>query len=205
MKWLTTVAVSSLLLVSALALAQPRPPAPPMPPGPPGPPPGGPMMGGPGMGPPPGMGGPGMGPGPGMHFGPPGIPPQVAQRLGISPDTVKKVQTMSLDANEQLIGLEADLKRAQLDLERVMLEATPDEGKVMAKLDAIGKAETALRKNRVGLMLKIRKLLGPDTWQKLEAELPAFGPERGFMHGGPGEVRREVRIIRGGEGADHVP
>ncbi len=187
MKWLTTVAVSSLLLLSALAFAQPRPPAPPAPPGPPGPP---------GMGS--GMHGPG-------HFGPPGIPPQVAQRLGIAPDTVKKVRELSLDANEQLIGLEADVKRSQLDLERALLETTPDEGKVMAKLDAITKAEGAVRKNRMGLMLKIRKLLGPDAWQKLEAEMPAFGPERGFMPGGPGEVRREVRIIRGGEGPDHMP
>jgi len=176
------LAVAALLL-AATALAQPRPPpAPPATPPPSAPLPPMPPMGG------------------GMMHSPPGIPPQVAQRLGIPADTVKKVRDMSLDANEQLIGLEADLKRAQLDLERALLETSPDEAKVLGKLDVIAKAELAVRKNRMGLMLKIRKLLGPDTWAKLEAELPMGGGEHLMMMHGAGEQRREVRIIRSGEG-----
>jgi Spy/CpxP family protein refolding chaperone len=123
----------------------------------------------------------GMGHGPGMH-GPMGIPPHVAAKLGLSPELTKQVRDASLDANEALITLEADLKRAQLELERALGEAKPDESKVMQKLELISKAELAVRKNRLGLMLKVRKLLGPETWEKLQAEMPGPGP--GF--GGPG-------------------
>lgn len=129
---------------------------------------------GPGMG---GPGGPGFG-GPGMH-GPMGIPPPVAAKLGLSPEVTKQVREASLDANEALITLEADHKRAQLELERVLGEPKPDESKVMQKLELISKAELAVRKNRVGLMLKVRKLIGPEAWEKLQAEMP--GPGGGRM------------------------
>lgn len=181
MSWKRMLVVSSLF-VSSLALAQPQPPMPPSPPGAPRPP--MPPMGG-----------------PGMHRGP-GIPPQVAKKLGISPDTVKKVQDLTFDSNDALIGLEADLKRAQLALEKVLAQPTVDEGQVMTKLEAVGKAELAVRKNRMGLMLKIRKLLGQDTWEKLQGEMP--GPDDMMMAGGGHEVRREVRIIRDGNGGETV-
>ncbi len=71
------------------------------------------------------------------------------------------------------------MKRAQLELERVLVEPKPDEAKVMQKLELISKAELAVRKNRVGLMLKVRKLVGPEAWEKLQAEMP--GPGGGRM------------------------
>lgn len=131
----------------------------------------------------------------GMHAA--GIPPQVAQKLGIPADTVKKVRDLSFEANEALINLEADLKRAQLELEKALSQATVDESTVMNKLEAVGRAELAVRKNRMGLMLRIRKLLGSDTWEKLQGEMPMMGG------GGPG-MRREVRIIRTPDGRESV-
>jgi Spy/CpxP family protein refolding chaperone len=193
---MTRSLVVASLLLAAMAFAQPRPPMPPGPPGPPGGGPGGPMMGPPGGG---AMGG------MGMHA--PGIPPQLAQKLGIPAETVTKVRDMALDANEQVIGLEADLKRAQLGLERAMLETTPDEAKVFGKLEGVTRAELAVRRNRVGLMLKIRKLLGPDLWSKLEAEMPMGmgGMHEGPGGGGPGGMmRKEVRVIRGPGGEERT-
>lgn len=154
-----------VLALSAAALAQPTPPMPPMPP------------------PPPGL----------FHAGP-GIPPAVAARLGIPAETVKKVQQMGFDANDAMISLEADLKRAQLDLDRALAQPSPDELATLAKLERISRAELQVRKNRMSLMLKIRALLGPDLWQKLDAELQMMGGDPG----GPG--RHEVRISRKREG-----
>jgi hypothetical protein len=62
--------------------------------------------------------------------------------------------------------------------------ANPSDSAVMQQVEAVGRAEMAVRKNRVGLMLQIKRLLGPDTWQKVEAEL--------------GEFRREFRFLRHG-------
>jgi Spy/CpxP family protein refolding chaperone len=159
----------TLVALPALAQSAPQPPPPPAAPMPPDMPP------------------------PFFH-GPPGIPPQVAQKLGIPSETVKKVQQLSFDAQDQLINLEADLKRAQLDLERTLAGNNPDESQVMLKLEQVSKTELQVKKNRVGLMLKIRKQLGPDLWEKVQAELPMMdmGGPGGFHH-------REVRIIKNGK------
>lgn len=98
-----------------------------------------------------------------------GIPPQVAEKVGIPAEKVKQVQDLAFSANEELIGLEAEHRKAQLQLERELRAAGPDEKKVSSLVDAVGKAETAVRKNRLLLMLKVRKALGEDLWQKLEA------------------------------------
>ncbi len=127
-------------------------------------------------------------------FGPPGIPPGVAKRLGIAPEVVKKVRDLSFDANEQLIALEADLKRAQLDMERALAATPPDEASVLAKLEVVNRAELGVRKNRVSLMLRIRAAVGQPTWEKMQGELM----DEGAMLSGSGGTRREVRIIRRG-------
>jgi Spy/CpxP family protein refolding chaperone len=131
-------------------------------------------------------------PGPGAMIGgammvalpPPayGIPPRVVEKLGLSKELVQKIQDLTFEANGQLINLEADVKRAQLELDRLLHSGNPSENAVMQQVEAVGRAETAVRKNRIGLMLQIKRMLGPDNWQKLEAEMS--------------EVRREVRILR---------
>ncbi len=100
-----------------------------------------------------------------------GIPPQVAAKIGLPQNLVQKVQDLTFEANEALIGLEADLKRAQLALEKELRQPSPNEGTVKDLVEKTGRAETAVRQNRVGLMVAIKKALGPDYWAKLEAEL----------------------------------
>jgi len=186
------VFIVAVALVTTAALAQPQPPQPPRPPPPPG------------RGLPPGMGmgrGPGMGMGPMMLHGQPGIPPQLAAKLGISQDTLKKVRDLTFDANEQLITLQAEVQKKQLALHRALSEDRVDEKVAMARLDEVSRAELAVKKNRLSLMLRIRALLGPDTWQKLQAEMPPFGPEA-MGWGGGQHVQKRVRIIRGAGGQD---
>jgi hypothetical protein len=134
-----------------------------------------------------------------LFRGPPGIPPQVAQKLGLSSELVKKVRDLGFDANEALIPLEGDLKRAQLDLERTLAQAQVEEAAVLLKAEAVSRTELAVRKNRLTLLVRIRKLVGPETWEKLQGEFP--GP--GMLSGAPG-VRREVRVIKHGDGTTEV-
>jgi hypothetical protein len=147
---------------TAIAPLPPMPPMPPMSPMPPMPP-APPMM---------------------VSLPPPayGIPPHVVERLGLPKELVQQIQDLTFESNEQLITLEADLKRAQLTLEKLLRSQNPSESAVMQQVDTVGRAEMAVRKNRIGLMLHIKRLLGPDTWQKLEAEM--------------GEMRRELRFMR---------
>jgi len=120
-----------------------------------------------------------------------GIPPHVAAKIGLPQNLVQKVQDLTFSANEAVIGLEADLKRAQLVLEKELRQPSPNEGTVKDLVEKAGRAETAVRQNRVGLMLAIKKALGPEYWTKLEAEM---GP----LHmgvGGPRHIRIERRMM----------
>lgn len=188
----TSLLAASLLSGAAFAQKPPAPPAPPspvaapVPPAPPAPP-----------------------PVPGMsvsHYSMTGLPPQAAQRAGISTETQKKVRDATFEANEALIPLEADLKRAQLELEKALANATPDEATVMNKLELVNRAELSVRKNRMSLLVRIRKLVGPEAWDRLQAEMPVEGPGMMMLMAPPGgkNVRREVRIIRGDDGSEQV-
>jgi hypothetical protein len=117
---------------------------------------------------------------PSIAFSPPdyGIPPHLVEKLGLPKEMVQRVQDLTFEANEALINLEAELKRAQLVLERELRQPAPNESRVMEQVEKVGRAETAVRKNRVGLMMAIKKVVGPDNWQKLEAEMGPFGHPR---------------------------
>jgi len=143
------------------------------------------VHGGPGMAPPPPL--PPLPPEPPLAPPSYGIPPELVEKLGLPKAQVQKVQDLTFDANDALIGLEADLKRAQLVLERELRQPSPNEATVKDLVEKVGRAETAVRQNRVGLMVAIKKVLGPDNWQKLEAEM---GPM------GLGTFPRRVRIER---------
>ncbi|WNG58695.1 periplasmic heavy metal sensor [Archangium gephyra] len=132
-------------------------------------------------------------------IGPPsfGIPPEVAAKIGLPQSLVQKVQDMTFEANDALIGLEAELKRAQLALEKELRQPAPNEGSVKELVEKVGRAETAVRQNRVGLMVAIKKALGPDNWQKLEAEMGSLSMGGSFP--------RRLHILRRGEDPRGAP
>lgn len=188
--------LAAVFVVGSLAFAQ-KPPVAPVAPVPPVPgvPATPPMPAMPPMPPMPPMGG--------FMGAPAGIPPAIAQKAGINSDTQKRVRDASFEANEQLISLESELKRAQLELEKTLAATTVDESTVMNKLEVVSRAELAVRKNRMGLLVRIRKLVGNEAWEKLQAEMSGSGA---MLMIGPGgsAVRREVRIIRDGNGGETV-
>lgn len=121
-----------------------------------------------------------------------GIPPHLVEKLGISRELAQRVQDASFESNEDLIPLEAELKKAQLRLERLLQAQSPDESAILRQVEEVGKAETAVRRNRIGLLVRIKKLLGPDLWQKLEAEMGPVRFEQRIeaFRGAPGELVR---------------
>lgn len=121
-----------------------------------------------------------------------GIPPHVAARIGMSDALQKKVQELSFDANEKLIDLEAKLSREQLALERLLAADKPDATRAFAQIEQVSRAEAEVRKNRIGLMLKIRDTVGPGLWRKLEAEMPMQRIK----------TKRKIKHLRGGGAPD---
>jgi len=125
---------------------------------------------------------PGRGPGPGqmpagldalMAPGP-GVPAKIADTLGIPEDKLKKIRDAAFAANDELITLEASAKRAQLQLDRLLSEPAADEKQALTRFDEVFAAELAVRKNRVRLLMRVRTILGPDLWQKVQQAQPPF-------------------------------
>lgn len=139
--------------------------------------------------PPPPRDGPGHGHGPGpvgldaLTAPGGGIPPRVAERLGIGPEKLKQIRDAAFAANDELITLEAGARRAQLQLDRLLAEPTVDEKRALELVEQAGAAELAVRKNRVKLLLRVRALLGPQLWEKVQHAAPPFeaGAEQSLL------------------------
>lgn len=120
----------------------------------------------------------------------PGADPEkvvrMAEKVGVSEAVRKKIATIAFDAREKAITLEADLEKARLDLGRMMHEGEADEATVLKQVDAVGAAETALKKNRIQTMFAIKKLLTDAQRKKLrEMMFEKHHGRGGGGHGGP--------------------
>ncbi|MCA9541384.1 MAG: periplasmic heavy metal sensor [Myxococcales bacterium] len=132
-----------------------------------------------------GPGGPGGrgGPGPEMHLK---MLEESAAKLGIDDATLGRIKEKVYAAEKEGIALQANLKTAEVDLRRQLDQEKPDRAAVMAQIDKVGAAHTALRKHKLGLMLDIRGLLTPEQQKGLKAMMHAHrGKGRHHRHRGP--------------------
>lgn len=99
------------------------------------------------------------------------IPPELADRAGIPAELQQRVLELTAHANQELEALRQKHRNAQQALERLLRADEPPHDVVMRQIEQVGMAETEIRKNRVGLMLQIRSVLGPELWSSLTMEL----------------------------------
>ncbi len=125
------------------------------------------------------------------------IPPRAAVELGIPRDALRRVDELAFAANDAIVGLEAAHRRAQLALSRELRSPSPDEGKAQELVEAVALSEMAVRKNRVVLLIRVRKVLGDELWQRLEAwraeHAPAWAPRPAGEGGPPAGPRSRMR------------
>ena len=111
------------------------------------------------------FGGPPGGDGPGAFGGPPpgGGPDRFIQehasQLGLDEETVEAIEAIVDESREQTREQREELRELHREMRDLLSQDTPDEAAVMEQADAIGQAEVALHKHRLGALLKIRGLL----------------------------------------------
>lgn len=127
---------------------------------------------------------------------PPVIPPQVAERAGISREQQEEIARLTVESNAQLVDLQRKHRSAQQALEKLLKASQPPEAVVMTQIERVGAAEAEVRKNRVALMLRIRAVLGPEVWANLQMELEI---ERRIAERQRGYTPRAPEIPRVGE------
>ncbi len=154
-----TVLVAALALVSAAALAQ-----------------------GPGAG----RGeGPGFGPGHGhgqgwmMDRDEGGMPPMMADRLGLSEDQQTAIAKIHDQMRQDNLELRKQLLRLRNELQGELLQDDPDQGKVVSLTEQIGKLRTEMQTNRIKTRLAVRKQLTPEQRDMMLMMGPAHGMDKG--------------------------
>jgi Spy/CpxP family protein refolding chaperone len=148
-----------------------------------------PALAAPGMGHPemgPGVSGGGPGPGPDKPMCPcgkmgkpdkmemfrPEALEEMSDKIGADSQTIAKIKDLAYNANKELIGLRAEMDQNHLEMKRLMDLDSPDDKAIIAQIDKIGAVEIKLRKNRISLLLAVRKVLTPEQRTKLKQLMP---------------------------------
>ena len=111
-----------------------------------------------------------------------------AERLGLNPDQLKKLDDLSQQHRLRRIDLDAALQKAQVMLEPLWQADSPDEGKILAAIDRVTQAQAELRKDEARMQLGVRQILSADLWHKLQEQVrPGPGnPQQGRNGPPPG-------------------
>jgi len=104
--------------------------------------------------------------------------PEMAQKLGLTPDQQKKMDDIFHQNRMRLIDLNASLQKEEATMEPLMEADQPDEARILAQIDRVAQARAELEKADARMLLGIRRTLSPEQWKKLQAE--------GGLHRGPG-------------------
>jgi Spy/CpxP family protein refolding chaperone len=94
---------------------------------------------------------------------------EIAAQLELSAAQRKTVTDAVYTANTAKIDLEARVEKARLEVRHLLAAEPLDEKAVLKATDALSAAEGELRRNRVQLVLAVRKALTADQWTELVA------------------------------------
>ena len=131
--------------------------------------------------------------------GPKGVPPAMMkkvlkEKVGLNDQQIQKISQLQYQADREKLDIHHEIQKTRLDLEHQMQADKPSKAKVFAQIEKVGALETRLKKNRVSLMLEIRKLVTTEQWQKMEE-----------LHAKRKMMRRERRQRKRFEGGPRGP
>ena len=110
--------------------------------------------------------------------------PRMVAELKLTDEQRKSMDDILLTHREKLIDLRASLQKAELELEPLVKDDQPNEGRILAQIDKVATARAELEKANARMLLGIRGVLTPEQWTKLHA---GRGAGRGAHGpGGPG-------------------
>lgn len=87
--------------------------------------------------------------------------------LNLSPDQVKKINTLRLDYNKQAIQLKANIQIKQLEIQKQLMAPAPNPSLVRKLLQEKLKLEGQMQSESLDHFLAIKKLLTPEQLAKL--------------------------------------
>jgi Spy/CpxP family protein refolding chaperone len=123
----------------------------------------------------------------------PPLAKQVLKDAGLSDQQIRRVMAIKDETDRKMLDIRHEVQKARLDLRGLMRADTPDEAAIYNQVDQIGALEVKLHKNRIGMMLSVRKEVTPEQWEKLSALFARHRMKRGERMRG----KRGRRMQRG--------
>jgi Spy/CpxP family protein refolding chaperone len=96
--------------------------------------------------------------------------PEMAQKLGLTADQMKKMDDIFQQHRLRLIDLDAAVRKEEVIMEPLISAEQPDEAKIVAQIDKVAQARAELEKANARMLLGIRRLLTPDQWNRLKSD-----------------------------------
>ena len=107
----------------------------------------------------------------------------LAQQLNLTPDQLKRMDTIFEQSKLQLIDVRANLQKQEVLLEPLLSANPVDMGKAKAQIEKVARARADLEIASSAMLLGIRGVLTPDQWTKLNERHERHGFI--FRRGGP--------------------
>lgn len=110
-------------------------------------------------------------------FGVPGAPGGGLRRwLNLTEEQARRVEQIMVAHRTRTERLRIDLGRARLDASEVMLQATPDRGRLDTIARRMGELQGQLIAARFTVALELKAVLTPEQWTRLRAVMARRGP-----------------------------
>ena len=110
-----------------------------------------------------------------FHLGPHGRwwnNPEFVQKLGLTPDQQKKMETIYEQSRPALMDHLDTVRKEEMAIGPLLSVDTPDEGRILAQIDRVAQARAELEKANARMLLGLRRVLTPDQWKTLQADAP---------------------------------
>lgn len=108
--------------------------------------------------------------------------PEIAQKLNLTADQLKKMDDIFQQNRLQLIDLNAALEKAEAILEPLVAADPPDDAQVLAQIDRVALARADLEKANSRMLWAIRRTLTPDQWKALQKDTLKPVPKKYESH-----------------------
>ena len=124
-----------------------------------------------------------------------GDAPGLCARLNLTTEQLNTLKEMRLEFQKEMLPLRNEMQANRLELQSLIISSKPDQGKIDAVIDEIGKLRTQAQKKRVAHRLDMREQLTDEQkaiWDAMPKGLMMRGMRKGCIGFGGNFGRREM-------------
>jgi Spy/CpxP family protein refolding chaperone len=97
----------------------------------------------------------------------PALIKQALRDAGLSDQQIRRIEQLKDEADRNMLDIRYQLQKARLDLKQLMKVDSPNEAAVYKQVEKISAIQLKQKKNRISMVLAIRKEVTPEQWEKL--------------------------------------